>query len=164
MLPSPALARYHRKPLRLVATGGGHSRLESLTRRSRITNLGVLLLASCFAISLFLNLRYWALHHPFHPDIQQSAKLQFATVERPPTRNNLDHLIVVPCHAIWRGSNSWLEDKDWILESYQQGAGRVQAFYEHIARRYIVSSTSAYLLTSYNLLAPNWPMKTLIHF
>jgi len=136
MLPSPALARYHRKPLRLVATRGGHRsslRLESLTSRSRITNLGVILLSSGFAISLLLNLRYWALHHFFYPNYQ-SGQLQFATIDRPSTRNSLDHLIVVPCHAIWRGTDSWLEDKDWILESYQQGAGRVHAFYEHIAR------------------------------
>ncbi|KAF8813708.1 hypothetical protein BYT27DRAFT_6352731 [Phlegmacium glaucopus] len=135
MLPSPALARYHRKPLRLITTGGSrHNRLESLSRRSRITNLGVFLLAGCLAISLILNLRYWAFHPSLDPNIQQRAKLQFATVERPSKRNNLNNLIVVPCHAIWRGSDSWLEDKDWILESYQQGAGRVRAFYEHIAR------------------------------
>ena len=144
MLPSPALARYHRKPLRLA---GRHTRLESLTRQSRITNLGVFLLASCFAISFILNLRYWTFHHSFYPS-QQSSKLQFATIDRPITRNNLDHLIIVPCHSIWRGSNSWLEDKDWILESYQQGAGRVSAFYEHIARRYIIASTFTSLLTS----------------
>ena len=146
MLPSPALAtsRYHRKPLRLA---GRHTRLESLTRRSRITNLGVFLLGSCFAISFFLNLRYWTFHHSLYPS-QQSSKLQYATIDRPITRNDLDHLIIVPCHSIWRGSNSWLEDKDWILESYQQGAGRVNAFYEHIARRYTFASTLASLLTS----------------
>ena len=132
MLPSPVLARYHRKPLRLA---GRCTRLESLTRRSRITNLGVFLLASCFTISFLLNLRYWALHYSF-PN-QPSPKLQFATIDRPSARNELDHLIVVPCHSIWRGSDSWLEDKDWILESYQQGGGRVNAFYEHIVQRYV---------------------------
>ena len=144
MLPSPALAGYHRKPLRLA---GRHTRLESLSRRSRITNLGVYLLASCFAISFLLNLRYWTLHQSFYSN-QQSSKLQFATIDRPITRNDLDHLIIVPCHSIWRGSNSWLEDEDWILESYQQGAGRVNAFYEHIARRYIIAFIFASLLTS----------------
>jgi len=132
MLPSPVLGRYHRKPLR-SAWRPGHTRLDSLTRRSRITNLGVFLLAGCFAISLFLNLRFWAFHHSLYPS-QQSSRLQFATIDRPNTRNELDHLIIVPCHSIWKGSNSWLEDKDWILESYQQGVGRVNAFYEHIAR------------------------------
>ena len=149
MLPSPALARYHRKPLRLVATRGGHRsslRLESLTSRSRMTNLGVILLASCFAISLLLNLRYWAPQYFFYSN-HQSAQLQFATVDRPSTRNNLDHLIVVPCHAIWRGTDSWLEDKDWMLESYQQGAGRVHAFYEHITRRYMIISALTSQLT-----------------
>ena len=134
MLPSPVLTRYHRKPLR-PAGRPGHTRLDSLTRRSRITNLGVFLLAGCFAISFFLNLRFWAFHHSLYPS-QQSSRLQFATIDRPNIRNELDHLIIVPCHSIWRGSNSWLEDKDWILESYQQGVGRVNAFYEHIARRY----------------------------
>lgn len=135
MLPSPALTRHHRKPPSLIATRGG--RLESLTRRSRITNLGVFLLASCFVISLLLNLRYWTFYHSLYPNpSQQSAKSQFATVDRPLTRKNLDHLIIVPCHSIWRGSDSWLEDEDWILESYQRGAGRVHTFYEHIARRY----------------------------
>ena len=144
MLPSPALARYHRKPLRLA---GHHTRLESLTRRSRITNLGVFLLASCFAISFFLNLRYWAFHHSLYPS-QQRSKLQFATIDRPITRNDLDHLIIVPCHSIWRGSNSWLEEKDWILESYQLGTGRVNAFYEHIARRYRVASHLPFITNS----------------
>ena len=144
MLPSPALARYHRKPLRLA---GRHTRLESLTRRSRITNLGVFLLASCFAISFFLNVRFWAFHHSLYPS-QQSSKLQFTTIDRPITRNDLVHLIIVPCHSIWRGSNSWLEDKDWILESYQQGAGRVNAFYEHIERRYVIASTLVFLLVT----------------
>ena len=148
MLPSPTLANYHQRKLRLVATRGRrHNRLEFLTRRSRITNLGVFLLATCFAVSLLLNLRDWRLHHAFYTN-QQNAKLQFATIERPPTRNNLDHLIVVPCHGIWRGSNSWLEDKDWFLESYQQGTGRVRAFYDHIARRYVVNFTLVSLLTS----------------
>ena len=137
MLPSTVLVTYSRKPLDLA---GRHPRLESLTRRSRITNLGVFLLASCCIISFLLNLRYWAFHHSFYPN-QQSAKLQFATIDRPPTRNELDHLIVVPCHSIWRGSNSWLEDKDWILESYQQGAGRVNAFFEHIAHRHVIAFT-----------------------
>ncbi|CAA7259181.1 unnamed protein product [Cyclocybe aegerita] len=41
---------------------------------------------------------------------------------------------MVPCHAIWKGSDSWLNEDDWILESYQKGPGRVKAFYEHIAR------------------------------
>jgi hypothetical protein len=164
MLPSTVLTRYHRqrKPLRLASR---HTRLESLTRRSRITNLGVFLLASCFAISFLLNLRYWTSHHLLYPN-RQSAKLQFATIDRPLTRNELDHLIVVPCHSIWRGSNSWSEDKDWILESYQQDAGRVNAFYEHIAQRYIIAFTLPSLLTSplFTIIVPNSPAKTLIPF
>ena len=161
MLPSPAVARYYRKPLR----PGSHTSLtlESLARRSRITNLGVLLLASCFAISLLLNLRYWTFHHSLFPD-PYSAKLQLATVDRPPTRNNLDHLIVVPCHAIWRGSNSWSRDEDWILESYQQGTGRVHALYEHIARRYITALQHYISSPLTFLLVLNSPKKILIHF
>jgi len=47
----------------------------------------------------------------------------------------LHHLIIVPGHAIWKGSDPQkrTQDSEWILESYQKGGGRVQAFYDHIA-------------------------------
>ena|SRR6266567_4032504 len=139
MLPSPSVAaRYQRKR----PDTPPHKRvLETLTRRSRLTNLGVFLISGLCTVSLLLNLRYWTfsttpgyagLHH---------ALLPTATVNRPSAHKSLNHLILVPCHSIWKGTSSWLKEEDWILESYQKGPGRVHAFYEHIARRCISHST-----------------------
>lgn len=135
MLPSPSIARYQRKRL---DTSPRKRVLEALTRRSRLTNLGVFLISGICTISLLLNLSFWTLstsrytgpHHARSP-------LSITTINRPSSHKSLNHLILVPCHSIWKGTDSWLEEKDWFLESYQKGLGRVRAFYEHIVRRYV---------------------------
>ncbi|KAF8160902.1 hypothetical protein B0H34DRAFT_356992 [Crassisporium funariophilum] len=133
MLPSPAVAKYKRK--RLVASPRKRI-VETLTTRSRITNLGVYLLVGLCAVSLLLNLRYWTFHQSVHQYSNRGhpGPLSLATTKRPSTRKGLNHLIIVPCHSIWKGTSSWSDEKDWILESYQKGAGRVHAFYEHITQ------------------------------
>jgi len=128
MLPTPSVARYQRKS-RLNPPSPRRQLIETLTRRSRITNLGVFLLIAACVISVLLNLHHWASLHP-----GGDYALQHTTVHRPATRKDLKHLIMVPCHSIWKGTQSWLEEKDWTLETYQKGPGRVKAFYEHIAR------------------------------
>ncbi|TFK44485.1 hypothetical protein BDQ12DRAFT_730541 [Crucibulum laeve] len=57
-----------------------------------------------------------------------------STINRSPTVNNLDHLILVPCHAIWVGtkSSAYMDEVNWILEPYQRGGNRIAAFLEHI--------------------------------
>lgn len=56
-----------------------------------------------------------------------------ATIGRDPRFLELDHLIVVACHAIWTGSNASKaeEDEDWVLETMQRG-GSVKTFVKHI--------------------------------
>jgi len=48
----------------------------------------------------------------------------------------LNHLIIVPGHAIWNGASadSRLDETFWTLESYQRSSGRLEAFYQHIAQ------------------------------
>ena len=134
MLPSSsaAAARYQR---RRPDTSPRKKVIETLTRRSRLTNLGVLLISGLCTISLLLNLRYWTFYTtPGHAGLHP-ALLPIATVNRSSSRQSLNHLILVPCHSVWRGRSSWLKEEDWVLESYQKGPGRVHAFYEHIVRR-----------------------------
>lgn len=132
MLPSPVGTRYQRK-IRFNPTSPRKQLFETLKRGSRITNLGVVLLSSICVISILFNLRYWiSVSHPPHYDKLHAPNL--ASVVRPLERKHLSHLIMVPCHSIWKGTNSWLDDEDWVLESYQKGSDRVKVFYEHIAR------------------------------
>ncbi len=48
--------------------------------------------------------------------------------------SQLDHLVMVPGHAVWTGSRASdvLDENHWVLESYQRGGGRVAAFVKHI--------------------------------
>ncbi|KDR75304.1 hypothetical protein GALMADRAFT_249320 [Galerina marginata CBS 339.88] len=131
MLPSPSVAKYQRKAR--FDTSPRKRLLEALTRRSRLTNLGVLLLFGLCFISLLFNLRHWTLPPPATAN-QLNGRISLFTVDRPSSRKNINHLIMVPCHSIWKGTNSWLEEKDWYLEPFQKGPNRVRAFYEHIAR------------------------------
>jgi len=56
-------------------------------------------------------------------------------VIREPWAESLDHLIIVPGHAIWKGvdPDKRTQDSEWVLEPYQMGAGNTQVFWEHIA-------------------------------
>lgn len=134
MLPTPSVARHRRARI----DTSRKKLLETLTRRSRITNLGVfLLLGFCF-ISLLFDLHYWAF--PSSPYTNHHyGQSSLLTVTRPSSRKALNHLIMVPCHSIWKGPDSWLEEKDWLLEPYQRGLSRVRAFYEHIRLGYVSS-------------------------
>lgn len=48
----------------------------------------------------------------------------------------LDHLIVVPGHAIWIGASAEdAEEEDaWLLGEYQKGRGSPSLYRAHIAR------------------------------
>jgi hypothetical protein len=62
------------------------------------------------------------------------------TISRRPDIQALDHLVVVPGHAVWLGplSNSRLDDDEWILETFQRGGGSVAAFISHIERGSVI--------------------------
>jgi hypothetical protein len=132
MLPPPAVSRYQR---RIHFKPTNHRRwqlLDTLRRQSRLTNLGVVLLIGACSILILLNIRFW-ISTPYHRQFPSLYTLDLRTVDRPTEREHLAHLILVPCHSIWTGTNSWSEEKDWMLESYQKGPGRVKAFYAHIS-------------------------------
>lgn len=104
--------------------------LNVLFSHIRILSFCILLL---FCISLLLNAFYIKsrIHHQnFH-----SSSL-FATITRHATTRGLNHLILVPGHAIWKGGDPRLrlDDDQWILEPYQKAGGRVDAFFAHIQR------------------------------
>ena len=115
---------------------------RSLSKRlrgpARLTNLGVLLLSTLLTFSLFLNLRSFYLDSP--TTIQNAAPLLRSIVETLPERRpyapGLDHLVIVPGHAIWigaRGEDAEVEDS-WLLASYQKGRRRPAIFRSHISR------------------------------
>lgn len=61
-----------------------------------------------------------------------------STISRPKSLQDLNHLVIVPGHAIWHGTDasSRLDEDNWILEPYQRHGGRVDTFFQHIARGY----------------------------
>lgn len=50
--------------------------------------------------------------------------------------SELDHLIIVAGHAIWKGGDPRDHDMDseWVLDVAQAGRGNPEAFYAHIAK------------------------------
>jgi len=138
MLPlHSSVTRYPRKT-RYLDSSPRKNVIDTLTRRSRLTNLGVFLLAGVCALSILFNLRYWTFSSNYEYDSGRPTRprVPLFAVGYPDSRVVLDHLIMVPCHSIWKGTDSWLEERDWLLEPYQKGPGRVRAFYEHAAQGY----------------------------
>ena len=134
MLPTPAT--FHEKR-------GLHARSQRKTRdvllaRARVTNLGLLLLVSFSALSLLFNLGFYlssgSVVHLSPPQVLPHSIL--ATIQRDKVLHVLDHLVIVPGHAVWTGTHPerGLDEENWILEDYQRGGGRVAAFYSHISR------------------------------
>jgi hypothetical protein len=106
---------------------------------ARLTNLGALLLSSLLTFSLLLNFRFF---HLDSPSIKNAAPplLRDSIVEALPERrlsaSGLDHLVIVPGHAIWIGAReeeAEVEDS-WLLASYQKGRRRPTVFRAHISR------------------------------
>jgi hypothetical protein len=138
-LPNQVSSRKSFRPF----TGGSSRRqrrlVDALLTRARITNLGLVLLASFATVSFLINLSHYLFsHHPTLPSSYGPTKSLVSTINRASSLEELDHLIIVPGHAIWSGyEHEHLFDEDyWTLESYQRGGGRVQAFIHHIKRGY----------------------------
>ncbi|TFK53893.1 hypothetical protein OE88DRAFT_1675182 [Heliocybe sulcata] len=133
MLPAPvSFAR--RGGFRRSSNALNQRRIDVLLSRARITNLGVLLLCAATALSLLYNISYWFSSRGVSNGDSQAPWSITDTIERDASVQHLSHLVVVPGHAIWKGANPTviMNEDDWILESYQKGGGRVNAFYEHI--------------------------------
>ncbi|KAJ6558499.1 hypothetical protein DFH09DRAFT_1163008 [Mycena vulgaris] len=125
MLPTPVSTRLstHRKH-------GFTLRRTSLLNRSRATNLAVLGLAALTFISLMFNFRlYFSSDGP--------APLNPMLASLPELQHNLNHLIVVPGHAIWKGTNPDLRMRgdEWAFESYRrnQESTLLEVFFKHIS-------------------------------
>ncbi|EST06217.1 Rossmann-like alpha/beta/alpha sandwich fold [Kalmanozyma brasiliensis GHG001] len=115
---------------------------DRLSARSRVTNLGVVLLLGFAGFSALLNLRYMLFHRG--SSIPQNI-IEFggrtpdsltASVAPPRTgAEKLNHLVIVTGHAVWAGCDVKGKDNDenWVLEEYQKG-GSVKTFYKHIEK------------------------------
>lgn len=117
--------------------------LRSLSGRSRLTNLGVLLLIGFGCISFLYNLAFIFSSSSTSPYASggfvgyapaPAPGSILATIRRDATLERLSHLVIVPGHAVWSGSrrDEALDEGFWTLEDYQRGGGRVSAFVDHI--------------------------------
>lgn len=138
-------------PLHPSSAVGASSLLSHLRGRTRLTHLAVLLLLSVTTLSVLANLRHYLLSVPppvlgtrrydtagweGTSGLQLSSGLPLSletTIERDPRIRELDHLIMVPGHAIWFGHDAARaeEDDDWVLEPMQRG-GSVKTYVRHI--------------------------------
>ena len=175
MLPTPASSRSPRPKIYFPSLPSHKpsqtSLLVQLRQRTKLTNLAVLLLGFVLILSLTQNVAYFfSSSTPAHfsgwikAQSQGWAELATAeqlaegvplsietTIERDPRYPALDHMIMVPGHAIWTGNDPNLveEDDQWILEPMQRG-GSVKTFVKHIrqAVSLLESDTNALLVFS----------------
>ena len=144
MLPSPVLTRRHRTSHPHSHRSALRSLLNVLFTRSRITNLGFILLFLVTAVSLLLNLVHYLEDTASSGNSLGTDTLTYQlsdqnddsqNVIRESWTESLDHLIIVPGHAIWKGIDpeKRTQDSEWILEPYQKGTGKTQVFWEHVA-------------------------------
>ncbi|KAJ7928551.1 hypothetical protein B0H13DRAFT_1967825 [Mycena leptocephala] len=104
-----------------------------LLNRSRATNLAVLGLAMLASISFLFNVHLYfssVSPAPLTPRLNMLASL-------PNLHYTLNHLIVVPGHAIWKGTNPDLRMRadEWAFRSYQtnQESSLLDVFFRHIS-------------------------------
>ncbi|WOO79454.1 putative protein [Vanrija pseudolonga] len=148
------------------ASNGGYAPLPlsasramtALRTRTRLTNLAVLILLSITGVSLLTNMSYmlsgWTPAPPSAVSLSRAAWDEWdelassdmlhsgrppsveTTITRDSRMADVDHLIMVPGHAVWTGhdpSVAAIHDDDWVLEHYQKG-GSVQTYVGHIER------------------------------
>lgn len=134
MLPAP-VSFVKRRPFRRNGSTPRQKLFEFLLSRTRVTNLGFLLLALASLVSLLFNVFHLTQTYHHHPEHYGSPGL-FATISRDKSIRGLTHLIIVPGHAIWKGTDPQLRlrEDQWVLDPYQRGGGRVAAFFAHILR------------------------------
>ncbi|WWC67662.1 uncharacterized protein I206_101573 [Kwoniella pini CBS 10737] len=135
--------------------------LQTLRSRTRLTNLAVFLLILCLSGSFLLNVNYLFLSTSSSaPSFSLSSTKSYGiidegwdsevtphqlrsgiplsietTLERDSRYKELDHLIMVPGHAIWLGHDASKvnENDDWVLEPMQRD-GSVRTYVKHIRR------------------------------
>ncbi|TFK25563.1 hypothetical protein FA15DRAFT_736969 [Coprinopsis marcescibilis] len=137
MLPAPAATAVPRhRGFHTLAYAHGRSLVDLLPTRTRAKTAAVLLLSTICCLSILLHLRthvHSASTQEYLPR-SQTANVLLSTIRRHRNLTNVNHLVLVPCHAIWKGveAASRLDEENWILEPYQKGLGRVNVFLEHI--------------------------------
>jgi hypothetical protein len=136
---------------------------NQLRQRTRLTNLAVSLLTLSLCLSLLLNTSYILSSRPTRvasgwEDLLSDDRISSgiplsieSTVERDPKYSTLDHMIMVPGHAIWIGNDPGRagDDDQWILENMQKG-GSVRTYRKHIERgiELLKSDTNSLLVFS----------------
>jgi len=152
MLPNPATSRS--KPRTYFSSipppSSGGNLFTRLRARTRLTNLAVSLIISALLGSLILNASLYLSagtvrpRKPFNAgpwaELASSEQLERGvplsietTIERDKRFEQLDHMIMVPGHAIWVGNDpsKIMKDEEWVLETMQKG-GSVKTFVKHI--------------------------------
>jgi len=135
MLPGP-VSYSIRRSFRRNATIPRRNIIDILLTRARVTNLAVLLLASFVVMSMVTNLSFYYSTRPSTSlESPPPPSSILATLSREKAVQNLNHLIIVPGHAIWKGTNPdlRLNEDQWVLEPYQKGRGCVAAVFSHIS-------------------------------
>jgi hypothetical protein len=142
MLPSPISSnrRGASQHLRKFSSSDLKRALSLLRTRSRFTNLSIVILAGCFCVSFLYNLAFIFSSSPSLVPYTPPQSI-LSTIARNASLENLSHLVIVPGHAIWTGTqpDQVLDVDRWTLEEYQRGGGsyRISAFVEHIRRGYV---------------------------
>jgi hypothetical protein len=157
MLPNPATSRSKSRTYFSAVPPSSYnsnsaSLLNNLRARTRLTNLAVLLIASTLCLSLILNLQHYFSARPVSTarrkvgdagtwaDLATAEQLDSGiplsietTIERDARYAQLDHMVMVPGHAVWAGNDpaKVMQDEEWILEPMQKG-GSVKTFVKHI--------------------------------
>ncbi|KAG1809466.1 hypothetical protein EV424DRAFT_1422997 [Suillus variegatus] len=170
MLPSPVSSsrRGTSQHLRTFSSSDLRRALNLLRSRSRFTNLSIIILAGCFCVSFLYNLAF--IFSSFPPSLVTYTPPQsiLSTIARNATLENLSHLVIVPGHAIWTGTQpeQVLDADRWTLEEYQRGGGsyRISAFVEHIRRgvEITLKDDSSLLIFSGQVFNPGYKFVSLI--
>ncbi|KAJ7232763.1 hypothetical protein B0H12DRAFT_1261093 [Mycena haematopus] len=110
-------------------------RRKTLLSRSRATNLTVLGLTALTCISLLLNVHFYFSSTPAYSNSPLNSLASL-----PDLQDNLNHLIVVPGHGIWRGTNPSPDFRtrlgEWAFQTFQTRPepSRLEVFFHHIAK------------------------------
>ncbi|KAF8608712.1 hypothetical protein BDV93DRAFT_518783 [Ceratobasidium sp. AG-I] len=111
---------------------------DRLLSRSRATNLALIIFGCILGASILTNLRYSFLlsRSAYTQRFDSVPELIADTVAYNDSVSDLDHLIIVAGHAIWKGGDPEDRqfDSEWVLDVAQEGRGNPEAFYAHIAK------------------------------
>ena len=134
MLPAPVTF-----PSKRGSLSRNHRSLRDvLVSRARVTNLGLCILLAFAAVSFLTNLGYYFASGSQAYTLARSSlpPAILNTIVHDVELRTLNHLVMVPGHAIWKGTRPErvLDPENWLLEPYQNSPGRIEAFYHHIAR------------------------------